>query len=868
MKNRLGMQKKMDQNKGITLIALVITIVVLIILAGVSIGAITNNSGIIEQSKRAKIMTELSAVNESIELYEMEKGMDKSSYEDINDMILVTDRIAKSVEIEDTTRLVGVIQDFEALKVDNSLGNNGKKVSEDTISNIYEFDDAYIKDFTDGTLYYIKDKVLYSIKGNTTITEETKREGRPYLDLSSEDANDFTYSIIIAKASIGGIPELKVYNEFASEKLNGVDEVGLEKIFIDGANYWMYECYGNVDTPFTSIQEIFKWEYENGWLQEECTNLEEYCIANGESSIRDMLINWNYVCPKEYQEYYTEYQEKYQNLVVNITKPDGSISTIDLIYKNYIEYPVTQNGIYEFSVEYNGQIVKESIEINSIKNEEIEIAQDGENKYKIQTIEDLIALSVNTNRGYNYEGKTINLANDLDFSDDTCYKNPNDTETFGDYNNDGITEGIKKEVTTGSGFLPIGGKYISEINLRYDFKGIFDGNNYEIKNLYIDNPNTNNIGLFGINYGEIRNMIVSGKIEVNTEETDYSYKQVGGIVGYNYGNIKNVKNQVEFAIENFEGYIGGIAGYNDGGIIENSSNIQDMNFANIIYFGGICAYHVGEAEIKDCYNTGNINIATGSIIGGVVGNSNTINATINRCYNTGNINITEEVGLVGGIKGNSGNSGIVVNCYNLGDVSVKKVTSAGGIVGYHKNGLVGNCYNRGNVTVNGDSSKLLVGGIVGDQSYCRVVNCYNTGEINVTAATPQSPGIGGIVGIDYWALLKNVTNFGELILQIQSQIYVGGVAGTSYTSGVNVLENAKYLENTWTKGAGNRQDSSGVLETCTLDYISEMLDILNEEQTILGDYTLPENLKFNKWKIVTGVNDGYPIFEWQGGTNE
>ena len=861
--------KETKKNEGITLIALVITIIVLLILAGVSIATLTNNNGVINQSQRAKIMTELSSVDEGIKLYETEKGMDKSGYQNVDDMILVTEGIAKSVEVENTSRLVGVIQDLDTLKVNSSLGNNGKTVSEDTISNIYELDDAYVKDFTDGTLYYIKDKVLYSVKGNTSITEETKRDGRPYLALSNNDADDASYSIIEANVSIGGIPEIKSYEDFAREKLEGTDEAGLEKIFLDAENYWLYEVNGSVDTPFTSVQEIFDWAYENGWLEEKCTTLEEFCKANGESNVEDMLINSQAVCPKEYIEYRTEYEEKYPEILVNITTPDGNTSTINLIYRNYIEYPVTQNGIYEFSVEYNGQIVKKSIEINSIKNEEIEIAKDGENEYKIQTIEDLVAFSINTNRGYDYEGKTIKLANDLDFLDDACYKNPNDTEKFGDYNNDGKIEGIKKEVTTGTGFKPIGSKYTPKINLRYDFKGIFDGNNHEIKNLYINNPDVDNVGFFGINYGEIRNMVVSGKIEANSKDTQNSYEQIGGTVGYNYGNIKNVKNQVEISIDEFDGNLGGVVGRNSDGIIENCGNTANITSSNLHTFGGVCGYHEGKAEIKDCYNTGNINVEKSYITGGVVGFSYTINATINRCYNTGDINSTGYISYLGGIRGKANSSGIIVNSYNLGNISVKQVADVGGIIGYQLYGVVGNCYNRGNITVNGDSSELIVGGIAGDQtSGCRISNCYNTGKIEVTASTPKVPNIGGISGIDYLALLKNVTNFGELVLNIQDQSHVGGVSGTSYNSGTNVLENAKYLENTWTRGAGNRQDSAGVLETCTLDYISEMLNVLNEEQLVLGDYTLPENVQFNKWKIVTGINDGYPIFEWQGGTNE
>ena len=48
------MKTKIKQEKGITLIALVVTIVVLLILAGVSVNALFGNSGIIEKAKDAQ----------------------------------------------------------------------------------------------------------------------------------------------------------------------------------------------------------------------------------------------------------------------------------------------------------------------------------------------------------------------------------------------------------------------------------------------------------------------------------------------------------------------------------------------------------------------------------------------------------------------------------------------------------------------------------------------------------------------------------------------------------------------------------------------------------------------------------------------
>ena len=48
------MKEKTRTNKGITLIALVITIIVLLILAGVSIAMLTGENGILTQAQNAK----------------------------------------------------------------------------------------------------------------------------------------------------------------------------------------------------------------------------------------------------------------------------------------------------------------------------------------------------------------------------------------------------------------------------------------------------------------------------------------------------------------------------------------------------------------------------------------------------------------------------------------------------------------------------------------------------------------------------------------------------------------------------------------------------------------------------------------------
>lgn len=68
---------KLESKKGITLVALVITIVVLLILAGVSINLAVGNQGILTKSKKVSEATKQAAIKEQIDLaltnYQIEK---------------------------------------------------------------------------------------------------------------------------------------------------------------------------------------------------------------------------------------------------------------------------------------------------------------------------------------------------------------------------------------------------------------------------------------------------------------------------------------------------------------------------------------------------------------------------------------------------------------------------------------------------------------------------------------------------------------------------------------------------------------------------------------------------------------------------
>ena len=72
-------QKKLKNKKGITLIALVITIIVLLILAGVSIATLTGENGILTQANNSKVETRGAAVQEERDLWVADKEASKYS---------------------------------------------------------------------------------------------------------------------------------------------------------------------------------------------------------------------------------------------------------------------------------------------------------------------------------------------------------------------------------------------------------------------------------------------------------------------------------------------------------------------------------------------------------------------------------------------------------------------------------------------------------------------------------------------------------------------------------------------------------------------------------------------------------------------
>jgi hypothetical protein len=249
----------------------------------------------------------------------------------------------------------------------------------------------------------------------------------------------------------------------------------------------------------------------------------------------------------------------------------------------------------------------------------------------------------------------------------------------------GYTELASPTANLGKGWQPIGALYDPSND---PFTGSFDGQGYEIRDMFIDRPDEHWMGLFGY-VGQ------GGRIEdisaVNATVTGHAY--VGGLVGGNMGTVSN-----SYSAGNVTGYgsVGGLAGYNYG-------------------------------TVSNSYSTGSV---TGNLsVGGLLGDNY---GTVSNSYSTGSVTGGEDIAPVGGLVG--GNDGTVSNSYSTG--SVIGNANVGELVGWN-NGTVSNSYSTGNVT--GYSN---VGGLVGGNAGT-VSNSYSTGSVT------GDVNVGGLVGVNF-----------------------------------------------------------------------------------------------------------------------
>ena len=358
------------------------------------------------------------------------------------------------------------------------------------------------------------------------------------------------------------------------------------------------------------------------------------------------------------------------------------------------------------------------------------------------------------------------------------------------------------------------------------FSGVFDGNGYTVKHLFINRKYHGttgwiNVGLFSYNKGIIENLgMVESSITASCNVGIWS----GGIAGNNVGTIQNCYNTGSVLSDsNATSYVGGITGHNEGMVIQchNSghidSNVSTRSSNIVSASGGIAGYNFN--VVTDCYNLGEISSSaeySESYAGGIVGIH--MQGSIDDCHNKGNVYAKDGIpsstgyeSCAGGIAGYiSYNKSIIFDCYNTGEITANSYFNAyaGGIMGNNDSNksIIVRCYNAGCITaVNRSNSNsfryALAGGITGENSGA-ITDCYNTGEITANSyfnAYHSVPLAGGIAGSNRKSI-NNCYNVGV----IMGDRNLGGITGSN---SYGLISNCYYLDSV-ESGTASGQDTT------------------------------------------------------------
>ncbi|OTG89239.1 YDG domain-containing protein [Acinetobacter sp. ANC 3832] len=175
----------------------------------------------------------------------------------------------------------------------------------------------------------------------------------------------------------------------------------------------------------------------------------------------------------------------------------------------------------------------------------------------------------------------------------------------------------------GNGFKSIGDQDSA-------FTGVIDGLGHQIKELYIDRKNSDQVGLIGINQGTVNHLSIK---DANITGRDF----VGGVIGQNEGQVSEIYSSGTIAGQK---HVGGLLGSNNQTVHEVYST---ANVSGQQQVGGLVGQNTG--TLQDIYSTGDV---TGvDQVGGLVG-FNSQNANIKNAFTTGTVTGASKVGGVVG----------------------------------------------------------------------------------------------------------------------------------------------------------------------------------------------------------------------------
>ena len=261
-------------NSGITLIALIISIIVLLILAGVSINALVGENGIISQAMNASFLSEMTAVQESYDLW-------KTNHYD--DAEIPVSGLVQRNDIEGKGRLYGEIAYYRSWTDTGEKPAISVKASVSEFNNVYGGEITYIPRGVEDLYYLNNEELGIDTKGKYIIDASNSMiysidgysmEGVDVHSLAMYQAvngnSSFSPSFTVAEVTGGsgdGIPAAGNTDPeyYTNEQGQWTDKNGNVVSTKEEAKNETYNPYGFKIIASSSSENIFKL-YNNGDL--------------------------------------------------------------------------------------------------------------------------------------------------------------------------------------------------------------------------------------------------------------------------------------------------------------------------------------------------------------------------------------------------------------------------------------------------------------------------------------------------------------------------------------------------------------------------------------------------------------------------
>ena len=337
------------------------------------------------------------------------------------------------------------------------------------------------------------------------------------------------------------------------------------------------------------------------------------------------------------------------------------------------------------------------------------------------------------------------------------------------------------------------------------FRGSFDGQGHEIRDLFINRPDEDHVGLFaGIGYGVVIQDVGVVNADVTGAGNVITAAAAGGLAGVNGGTVHNC--YFTGSVSGTRG-VGALVGINHEGIISNSYYNYDETLVNgehIITMGALFAedfdewlangkfldvnerlaqengYYLindvsdfkqllafGQNDALKFRLTNDLDLAAELsfyipyLAGEFDGNGHRI---ANLSFN---FDFVSNVGLFGCLASDGKVTQVGVETVNIVGASF-----VGGLAGANRGSTVSDCYATGSVTGRFTLPQIgneeNAGGLVGFSNGA-VTNCYFTGSVS------GNKNVGGLVGYNYYGTVSN-SHFSGSIAGGESE-RVGGLVG-------------------------------------------------------------------------------------------